>query len=171
MKNLYNRKEIDVATIKVLFNPETAFGFENVRDAYYTGYDKGMTANVKIKEDGYYVSPRSLIVAAFSDSSQFKVNPEFFDTINGNAGKYGLLFDVIFVAGGLHHVNVRASELLHNLLTDYNENKFIGLTLQDEPVLREKDSTDYVFKIFYNNCVQTLRIYSIPKQGYIDVLI
>lgn len=171
MKNLFTRKDIDQATIKVLFNPETAFGFKNIRDEYYTGYDNGMTTDVEINEDNYYVSARSLITAAFSDSSQFKVNPEFFDSINGNAGKYGLLFDVIFASGGLHHVNDRSTELLGRLLADYHGNKFINLTLQDEPVMREEDSADYVFKIYYNNCVRTLRIYSIPKQGYIDVLI
>lgn len=170
MQNLYNRKNIDVASINVYFHPEEAKGFECVRYEYYTAYNDGHGLNIEIQpEKGYMVAPRYLLNFAWPENESIVVNDGFFLSVNGNCGKYGLLFDLIFAAGGLHSSNAKVTALLSELQDDYHSQKFTTSYLGEDQVYRAEDVDDYVFDIYYNKCVKTLRIYSIPKQGYIDI--
>lgn len=162
MKNLFNRTDIDVASIPVNFNVGQAKGFEDVRGEYHAAYNEG---HLLVVENGK-IHPRTAVNFIYPQASNIEVNEGFFNLINGNPGEVGLLLDVVFQACGLHCSNAKANEVLKSI----GDNIYDGVEceLNGETVYRLPELYDYVFSVYYNGTVKTLRVYSVPKQGYLD---
>lgn len=163
MKNLFDRSAVDVATIAVDFNPEIAQGFKSVRGEYFAAYNQGHNL---IVEDNK-ISGRYAVNFIYPETDEIKVNEAFFVIVNGNPSELGLLLDVIFAAKGLHtQSNTKVNAILKTLALSVHD--LPECTLAEKQMHRHANLSDYVFDIYYRNTVKMLRVYNIPKQGYLD---
>lgn len=166
MKNLFNLANIDDATISVNFKPELSSGFKEVRGDYWLMYENGDAAYINIQEGGFKISKRDLMLVLFPESSDNYVNADF---LNVGTGRVNLFLETLFIAEGLHVRNATIASILHELVTVIQSDMLPIVELNGEEVALHGNNPDYCFKVVYVNTKQVLRIFNIPRQGYIDI--
>ena len=167
MKNLFDRSDIDTATITVMFNPICSMGFKNIREEYWTMYEAGNTANIEICAEGYKISKRDIWLALFPCEHDHYVNADLLPFM-GN-GHINIFIETLFIATGLHFINDRITNIIKQIVTAIESGLLPEGELAGEAVTLHGGNPEYCFVIIYKGTSKYLRIYSISKQGYIDV--